>query len=100
MQYGRAFQELYRESNRSVDYRRKIRWNMTLVELDLGWRGDGIVRPMFRDNQLFIIHTHGVWDYNHRPRALPTLRAINRAVAASSELLPDVEFTLTDHDRC
>lgn len=93
-----AFPELYKEVDRVVDYRRTKAGNVTLEELDVGWRGDGIVRAMIHDNQLYIIDAHGVWDHNHRPRSIATLHALNRAVMASQEKLPTIEFTLTDHD--
>lgn len=97
-QCGQAFPDLYHEIDRAVGHRQKLGKNVTLAELDVTWRGDGIVRAMVHENQLYVIDAHGVWDHNHRPRALATLHAINRAVATSSEALPDVEFTFTDHD--
>ena len=92
-----AFPALYEEVDRAVEYRRRV-GNVTRDELDVGWRGDGIVRAMIHDNQLYILDAHGVWDHNHRPRSIATLHALNRAVTSANEPLPDVEFTLTDHD--
>jgi hypothetical protein len=96
-QCNAAFPDLFKEIERAVQYREKV-GKMSVEELDVGWRGDGIVRAMIHKNRLYIIDAHGVWDHNHRPRSLATLNAINRAVTASSEPLPDIEFTFTDHD--
>ncbi|KAK5127989.1 hypothetical protein LTR85_005106 [Meristemomyces frigidus] len=92
-----AFPELYKEVDRAVAYRRRV-GNVTLEDLEVGWRGDGIVRAMIHNNQLYIIDPHGVWDHNHRPRALATLHALDRAISAAAEPLPDIEFTFTVHD--
>ncbi|TKA25049.1 hypothetical protein B0A50_06113 [Salinomyces thailandicus] len=92
-----AFPELYKEVDRAVEHRQKV-GKVTQEELDVGWRGDGIVRARIHDNQLYVIDAHGVWDPNHRPRSVATLHALDRAISASQELLPDIEFTLTDHD--
>lgn len=93
-----AFPLLYKEIDRAVTYRRKIGHNISLTDLEVGWRGDGIVRAMVRDKQLYIIDAHGVIDRNHRPRSIATLNSLNRAVTAFNGKLPDVELTLTDHD--
>jgi len=92
-----AFPDLYKEVDRAVEYRGRV-GNVTIEELNVGWRGDGIVRVMIHDNQLYIIDPHNVRDSNHRPRSIATLNALNRAITAANEPLPDVEFTLTDHD--
>ncbi|KAK5133218.1 hypothetical protein LTR08_008053 [Meristemomyces frigidus] len=96
-QCAAAFPELYVEVDRAVAYRIRV-GNVTLDDLDVGWRGDGIVRARIYDNQLYIIDAHGVWDHNHRPRSIATLHALNRAISAAREPLPDIEFTFTDHD--
>lgn len=96
-QCSTAFPELYKEVDRAVEFRRRV-GNITLSDLDVGWRGDGIVRAMIHDNQLYIIDPHGVWDHNHRPRAVATLHALNRAISAASDPLPNIEFTFTVHD--
>jgi len=87
-----AFPELYEEVDRAVAYRQK-RGNIALEELDVGWRGDGIVRALIHDNQLYIVDAHGVSDANHRPRSIATLHALNRAISSTSEFLPNIEFT-------
>ncbi|KAK6437114.1 hypothetical protein LTR95_006693 [Oleoguttula sp. CCFEE 5521] len=96
-QCAEAFPDLYVEINRAVAHRKKI-GNITLDELDVGWRGDGIVRAMIHDNQLYVINAAGVWDHNHRPRALGTLHSLYRAISAFPGELPDVEFTFVTHD--
>ncbi|OQN97956.1 hypothetical protein B0A48_16261 [Cryoendolithus antarcticus] len=92
-----AFPDLYVEIDRAVAHRKKI-GNITLDELDVGWRGDGIVRAMIHDNQLYVINAAGVWDHNHRPRAIGTLHSLHRAISAYPDPLPDIEFTFVTHD--
>ncbi|KXT11753.1 hypothetical protein AC579_1650 [Pseudocercospora musae] len=93
-----AFPELYKEIDRAVEHR-KERWGeITPDEVEVEWRGDGIVRAMIHDNQLYVIDPHAVTDHNHRPRTLATLHAIHRAVNAYSGKLPDIEFSFTVHD--
>ncbi|KAL1588696.1 hypothetical protein WHR41_02673 [Cladosporium halotolerans] len=92
-----AFPDLYKEVDRAAAWW-KERGGVTEREIDVGWRGDGIVRAMIYDNQLYVIDAHGVFDHNHRPRALATLHSLHRAVTAHSGPLPNVEFTMTDHD--
>ena len=93
-----AFPELYQEVDRAVAYRRKIGQNVSLEDVEVGWRGDGIVRAMIRDNQLYVIDAHGVRDHNHRPRSIASLHSLHRAITAYPGKLPNIEFTLTDHD--
>lgn len=93
-----AFPELYKEVDRAVAHRRSIAQNISLQDVDVGWRGDGIVRAMIRDNQLYIIDAHGVRDHNHRPRSIASLHSLQRAITSYPGKLPNIEFTLTDHD--
>lgn len=93
-----AFPELYEEVDRAVAYRRAVGQNVSLQDMEVGWRGDGIVRAMIRDNQLYVIDAHGVRDSNHRPRSIASLHSLHRAVTAYPGKLPNIEFTLTDHD--
>ncbi|EON61572.1 hypothetical protein W97_00787 [Coniosporium apollinis CBS 100218] len=92
-----AFPSLYHEIDRAVAHRRSV-GNITLNDVDPAWRGDGIVRAMIHHNNLYILEARGVSDHNHRPRSLATLHAIHRAIVASQEPLPDIEFTFTVHD--
>ncbi|KAH9823641.1 DNA polymerase type-X family protein pol4-like [Teratosphaeria destructans] len=96
-QCSAAFPELYKEINRAVAYRERV-GKIAAEEVEVSWRGDGMVRAMIFKNQLYIIEAHGVWDHNHRPRALATLHALNRAITASSERLPNIEFSFSTHD--
>ncbi|KAF2768113.1 hypothetical protein EJ03DRAFT_352380 [Teratosphaeria nubilosa] len=96
-QCSAAFPELYKEIDRAVAYRERV-GKIAAEEVEVGWRGDGMVRAMIFKNQLYIIEAHGVWDHNHRPRALATMHALNRAITASSEKLPDIEFSFSTHD--
>ncbi|KAK3107970.1 hypothetical protein LTR53_017947, partial [Teratosphaeriaceae sp. CCFEE 6253] len=92
-----AFPQLYKEVDRAIAWREK-HGHIVEDELDVGWRGDGMVRALIHDSQLYIIDAHGVFDANHRPRSIATLHALNRAITSASEPLPDIEFTFTDHD--
>ena len=56
------------------------------------------MRALVRDSHLYVVDARGVSDRNHRQRSIATLHSLNRALVASGEKLPDVEFTLTDHD--
>ncbi|KAK4985052.1 hypothetical protein LTR50_006220 [Elasticomyces elasticus] len=91
-----AFPRLYKEIDRAVEFRKNN--PITVDEVETGWRGDGIVRAMIWDNQLYIIEARAVTDHNHRPRALATMHSIHRAVSAYPGRLPNVEFTFTTHD--
>ncbi|GAB7354450.1 hypothetical protein MBLNU459_g4936t1 [Dothideomycetes sp. NU459] len=95
-QCSSAFPFLYKEIDRAVAHRThdKVR----IEEVDTAWRGDGIVRAMIWENQLYIIENRGVWDGNHRPRSIGTLHSLHRAISAYPGHLPNIEFTITDHD--
>ncbi|KAJ9622781.1 hypothetical protein H2203_006432 [Taxawa tesnikishii (nom. ined.)] len=95
-QCSSAFPLLYKEIDRAVEHRRGNKIDVS--EVDTAWRGDGIVRAMIYKNQLYIIENRGVWDGNHRPRSIATLHALHRAITAYSGPLPNIEFTITDHD--
>ena len=90
-----AFPQLYKEIDRAASHRRKIGKNITLSNVSEGWWGDGIVRVMIRDNQLYIIEAWGILDRRHRFRIVGTLNSLNRAVMAYQGRLPDVEFTFS-----
>ncbi|KAF4553431.1 Hypothetical protein D9617_7g031590 [Elsinoe fawcettii] len=91
-----AFPHLYTEIDRAKAHR--LHNIITPSELTTAWRGDGIVHAMIHSNQLYVIEARSVWDRNHRPRHLATLHALHRALVSSPEDLPDIEFTITDHD--
>lgn len=93
-----AFPELYKEIDRAVQHRKDKWGKITPDETEVAWRGDGIVKAMIHDNQLYVIDPHVVWDHNHRPRTLATLHSINRAISAYPGRLPDIEFSFTVHD--
>ena len=93
-----AFPSLTKEVDRAVEYRQDVAGKIKLSEVDVSWRGDGIVRAMIHKNQLYLIDPHGVSDPNHRPRALATMNSIHRAITAYPDVLPDIEFSFTTHD--
>lgn len=93
-----AFPGLYKEVDRAVEHRKNVVGNITPDELEVEWRGDGIVRAMIHENQLYIINPYVVTDHNHRPRTIATLNAIQRAVTAYSGTLPSIEFSFSVHD--
>jgi len=93
-----AFPDLYKEIDRAVAHRKEIGKKITLGDMDVEWRSDGMVRAMIHDNQLYIIDAHGVQTPNHRPRTIATLNAIQRALTAYQGTLPNIEFTFSVHD--
>lgn len=93
-----AFPGLFKEIDRAVKHRKDVVGKVTPDELEVGWRGDGIVRAMIYENQLYVIDAHGVTDHNHRPRTIATLNALQRAITAYGGELPNVEFTFDVHD--
>ncbi|KAF2164653.1 hypothetical protein M409DRAFT_25047 [Zasmidium cellare ATCC 36951] len=93
-----AFPGLYKEIDRAVAHRLEKWGKITPDEVEVEWRGDGIVRAMIHDNQLYIVDPHAVTDHNHRPRTISTLNAIHRAITAYPGKLPDIEFSFTVHD--
>ncbi|KAK4502783.1 hypothetical protein PRZ48_006209 [Zasmidium cellare] len=93
-----AFPGLYKEIDRAVAHRLDKWGKITPDEVEVEWRGDGIVRAMIHDNQLYIVDPHAVTDHNHRPRTIATLNAIHRAITAYPGSLPDIEFSFTVHD--
>lgn len=93
-----AFPELFKEVDRAVQYRKDTWGPITPDENDVEWRGDGIVKAMIHDNQLYIINPLEVWDGNHRPRTLATLHSLHRAITSYQGKLPDIEFSFTVQD--
>ena len=93
-----AFPDLYKEIDRAVAWTKEKKGSVTEDDLGVGWRGDGITRALVYDNQLYIIAGHNIWDHNHRPRQLASLHSLHRAITAYPGVLPNAEFTITDHD--
>ncbi|TKX22774.1 hypothetical protein C1H76_4808 [Elsinoe australis] len=91
-----SFPHLFTEIHRATSHHHTT--PIPLSALDPTWRGDGIIRALLHNQQLYILDARGVTDRNHRPRQLATLHALHRAVVSSPEDLPDIEFTITDHD--
>ncbi|PNS17444.1 hypothetical protein CAC42_7127 [Sphaceloma murrayae] len=91
-----SFPHLYNEIHRAASHRRHN--VITPSDLTTAWRGDGIVHALIHAQQLYVLEARAVSDRNHRPRHLATLHALHRALSASTEDLPDIEFTITDHD--
>jgi hypothetical protein len=48
-----AFPGLYKEIERAVDYRRKV-GHVTLGDVDISWKKDGLVRAMIYDRQVSV----------------------------------------------
>lgn len=91
-----AFPLLYKEIDRAVEYRHK-HGNITGEDIEMDWRGGGIVRILVQDNHVSIVDTLNV-ERGHRFRYLATLNSLNTAVMSAQDKLPDVEFTYTVTD--
>ncbi|KAF2478764.1 glycosyl transferase family 90-domain-containing protein [Neohortaea acidophila] len=92
-----AFPLLTMEIDRAVEYRHNVAGNITLDDLEIKWRGHGILRILIHENQLYIVDTLNV-GRGHRTRYLATLNSINAALRSYPGTLPTVEFTFTVQD--
>ncbi|KAF1971699.1 hypothetical protein BU23DRAFT_590588 [Bimuria novae-zelandiae CBS 107.79] len=90
------FKDLFKEIERSGTHRKSI-GKVTPADLDLHWIDDGGVRAMIHRQKLFILESKLESEY-HLPRALSILHQIDRAITASPELVPDIEFSFIVKD--
>lgn len=93
-----AFPELYKEIERAVMHRKDKLGLLQEEDMDVVWRGDGMVQAMIHDKQLYIINPLEVTDHNNRPRAIATMHSIQRAISAFPGKLPNIEFSFSVHD--
>ncbi|KAI9047234.1 hypothetical protein LZ554_008688 [Drepanopeziza brunnea f. sp. 'monogermtubi'] len=87
-QCKQAFPNFYHEIDRAVEDRRSN--HVTLKETDEMSMGEGYIRAMIYDQQLYVINAAG--DVN--TRGLASLHALHRALLTSPEPLPNIEFTM------
>nr|POE47476.1 kdel motif-containing protein 1 [Quercus suber] len=101
-QCSAAFPKLYHEIDRSAAY-----WNKKLDgrkmgedQISLKWSTDGGLRAMIWEQQLYVISSHGLNHFGHwKERSMGTLHQIHRAIIASKEPVPNLEFSLKINDR-
>ncbi|WPG98542.1 kdel motif-containing protein 1 [Acrodontium crateriforme] len=97
-----AFPELYTEIDRSADYWRKFLNGKKIgpEHIDLGWSGDGGLQCMIYNQQLYITFSRGLNHFQHwKERSHGTLHQIHRAILASREPIPNIEFSIKINDR-
>ncbi|EMC91683.1 hypothetical protein BAUCODRAFT_126678 [Baudoinia panamericana UAMH 10762] len=96
-----AFPRLYHEIDRAAAY-----WKDRLGDeqispemVDLKWSSDGGLTAMIYNHQLYITHARGLNHFLHwRERSHATLHQIQRAILASPERLPNIEFSVKIND--
>ncbi|KAK8210111.1 hypothetical protein M8818_003598 [Zalaria obscura] len=94
-----AFPNAYYEIDRAVAYWRQ---NGTIEpsQIDINWRGDGAIRAMIHDRQLYILQSKGATQFHGwRERSLAVLHQINRAILSSRDPVPNIEFSFVVNDR-
>ncbi|KAL2062734.1 hypothetical protein VTL71DRAFT_5806 [Oculimacula yallundae] len=87
-----AFPNLYHEIDRAVEDRKSN--HVTLKEIDDMPHGNGYLRVMIYDQQIYLINASS--GINSRGEA--SLSALHRAVLTSPEPLPNIEFTMMVDD--
>lgn len=101
-QCSAEFPDLYHEIDRSAKYwtKRQGGKKLGIDQWGLDWSGDGGLRVMIHNQQLFITHSRGLNHFQHwKERSLATLHQIHRAILASREPVPDIEFSIKINDK-
>jgi hypothetical protein len=89
-----AFPELFAEVERAHSYRSQ-QGKLTLEHIDRSAQGSDLIRVLIYSGQIYILHENtGV----HKNRAASIISTINRAIVASNDHIPDIEFTLSIGD--
>ncbi|KAL9096838.1 MAG: hypothetical protein Q9165_000802 [Trypethelium subeluteriae] len=92
-----AFPALYFEIDRAAAWWRSNR-NITLEDVDISWKGSGMVRAMIYGHQLYVIEPRYNGEGYDIRRALALLSSIHRAVVAYHGTIPNVEFSFSIND--
>ncbi|CAI6339598.1 unnamed protein product [Periconia digitata] len=90
------FSDLFKDIARAVEHRNTI-GHVQPKDLDIGWKEEGAVRAMIYNQKLFILESK-INDGFMISRALGTLQQIDRALKASPEPLPNIEFSFVVGD--
>ncbi|KAK3614473.1 hypothetical protein LTR22_027767 [Elasticomyces elasticus] len=97
-----AFPDLYHEIDRSAAFWRERNGGrkITKDQYGLDWSEDGGLSVMIYDQQLYVTYSHGLNDFLHwEERSKATLQNITRAVLASPDPVPNMEFSIKINDR-
>ncbi|SMR42860.1 unnamed protein product [Zymoseptoria tritici ST99CH_1A5] len=100
-QCSAAFPDLYREIDRSRAYwkARQGEEKLTDKQWGLEWSSDGGLRVMIWEQQLYIIESRGLNHFLHwKERSHATLHNLQRAILASKEPVPNIEFSIKIND--
>ncbi|KAI9667396.1 MAG: hypothetical protein M1821_000211 [Bathelium mastoideum] len=92
-----AFPDMYFEIDRAASFW-KSRRNITLTDVDISWKENGLVRAMIYDRQLFIIEPKYNGDGYDLRRSLAILSSIYRALVTYHGPLPNIEFSFSVSD--
>ena len=95
-----AFPDLYREIDRSaVFWKKRLGGNITPEHISLHWSGDGGLRCMIYNQELYIVMSRGLNHFKHWvERSHGTLHQIHRALISSPEPVPNIEFSIKIND--
>lgn len=101
-QCDQAFPDLYKEIDRSRAYwqdRLGPDGKLTEENYGLKWSGDGGLRAMIYEGQLYILESRGLNHFLHwKERSHATLHNIHRAIVSSRETIPNIEFSIKIND--
>ncbi|KAF2433760.1 hypothetical protein EJ08DRAFT_583334 [Tothia fuscella] len=92
-----AFEPLFAELDRAKQHRKSL-GNITQDDIDMSWVKEGAIRAMIYDRQIHILESKLTDSDHHRIRALAILNAINRAITATQEAIPNIEFSFSISD--
>ncbi|KAK5117406.1 hypothetical protein LTR62_006024 [Meristemomyces frigidus] len=96
-----SFPQLYHEIERSQKYWKSKQGKkpITKEQIDLKWSNDGGMMGMIYDQQLYITFSRGLNHFGHwKERSHATLHQIHRAILASPEPVPNIEFAIKIND--
>jgi hypothetical protein len=102
-QCSQAFPDLYKEIDRSRAYwQQRLGPNGKLTEENWGlkWSGDGGLRVLIYEGQIYIIESRGLNHFLHwKERSHATLHNLHRAVVGAREPIPNIEFSIKINDK-
>ncbi|KAK3678185.1 hypothetical protein LTR78_002281 [Recurvomyces mirabilis] len=96
-----AFPELYHEIERSQKYWKEKQGNRPFKpkQIDIKWSGDGGMMGLIHEQQLYVTFSRGLNHFGHwKERSHATLHQIHRAILASPEPVPNIEFAIKIND--
>lgn len=96
-----AFPDLYKEIDRSRAYWKARQGDQKLTQEQWGleWSGDGGLRALIWEGQLYIIESRGLNHFRHwKERSHATLHQLQRAITGAREPIPNIEFSIKIND--